>query len=763
MSPVPVAILLLLDAALLVSFLLSGKAGRDKDSIFLSLLFFFSGMPALIYQIVWQRALFAIYGVNAQSVAVVVTAFMLGLGAGSLVGGRLSAKFPKYGILIFGVAEFAVAIFGLSSLGIFHWIARYTAGASLGSVIVFSLALLLVPTALMGATLPLLVEHLVLHTNRVGASVSILYFVNTFGSAVACFLCATFLLSSFGQSGAVTAAACINALVGATAYLYARAVGKDSQGRARAETQAEPGETGLTLTAAMLLAGVAGFIALGFEIAWYRVFALASSDRAPAFALLLSIYLSGIAAGAYASERWAGQRSATDVLRSVGVALALAGAISAFLPPLVATLMARKIPFLASAPAFFSGAALVGCVLPLLCRLAILPSQESGRRVSLVYVSNIVGSTAGSLGVGFVLMQYVGLRPLSLGLALLAVALGCVILVFRRGELAKPPAWASVLLAACLAAIPLSSRFYPLLFERLIFGDRVEARAPFAHVVENRNGVIAVTQTGAVFGGGVYDGYFNVNPMQDSNLVARIYALSAFAPNPRKILVIGLATASWAQILANHPQLESLDAVEINPGYLQLIPQYPVVSSFPQNPKVHIYVDDGRRWLLAHQEARYDAIVVNTTFNWRDHSSGLLSVEFLELIRAHLNPGGIYYFNSTESDESIATALRVFPYGLRVINLLAVSDSPITVDKDRWLAVLREYKINRKAVFEPSSPAAEKVLASYMALAATLNAPPTFFGIESSDSLRKRLGRLRIITDDNMGQEWSRNIQIPWH
>jgi len=187
------------------------------------------------------------------------------------------------------------------------------------------------------------------------------------------------------------------------------------------------------------------------------------------------------------------------------------------------------------------------------------------------------------------------------------------------------------------------------------------------------------------------------------------------------------------------------------------------VSSFLQNPKIRIHVDDGRRGLLAQLDDRYDVIVVNTNFNWRDHSSGLLSVEFLELIRAHLNPGGIYYFNSTETDESMATALRVFPYGLRVINLLAVSDSPITVDKDPWLAVLRAYKIDRKAVFEPSSPAAEKVLASYMALAGTLNAPPTFFGIESSDSLRKRLGRLRIITDDNMGQEWSRNVQIPWH
>src|SRR6516165_5510101 len=155
-----------------------------------------------------------------------VTAFMLGLGIGSLVGGRLSARFPKHGILIFGVAELGVAIFGLSSLSIFHWIAAYTAGASLGSIIFFCLALLLIPTVLMGATLPLLVEHLVLHTNRVGASVSVLYFVNTFGSAVACYLCGIFLLRNFGQSGSVTIAACINALVGATAYLYTRSAEK---------------------------------------------------------------------------------------------------------------------------------------------------------------------------------------------------------------------------------------------------------------------------------------------------------------------------------------------------------------------------------------------------------------------------------------------------------------------------------------------------------------------------------------------------------
>jgi spermidine synthase len=514
---------------------------------------------------------------------------------------------------------------------------------------------------------------------------------------------------------------------------------------------------------AMLLACASGFIALGFEIAWFRVFAVASSDRAPAFALLLSTYLAGIAAGCYLSEKGTTRRKPETVMRVVGILLVLAGAVSAYLPPLVATFMFRKIPFLASAPAFFVTAALIGSVLPLLCQLAIPPNDKAGRAVSLVYVSNIAGSVLGTLGIGFFLMQHFGLRSVSLGLGMLAVLLGSVVLISSKGRPGMPPAWAFVLIAASFVAVPASAGLYSLLFEKLIFGNRSEARVPFAHVVENRNGVIGVTQDRAVFGGGVYDGYFNVDPLHDSNLVARAYALSAFCPAPKRILVIGLASGSWAQIFANHPQVETLDAVEINPGYLQLIPQYAMVRSFLQNPKVHVYADDGRRWLLAHPQARYDAVIANTSYNWRDHSSVLLSADFLRLMRTHLNPGGVYYFNTTESDETIATALHVFPYGLRVINFVAVSDAPIAVDRDRWISTLRRYAIDGKTVFDPIDPVAQKTLAAYMALAHTLNEPPRFMGMESSDSLRRRTGNRLIITDDNMGLEWRSEFTVPWH
>jgi spermidine synthase len=741
----------------------SEESSARGETLVVSGLFFVSGMPALVYQIVWQRALFSIYGVNAESVAVVVSAFMLGLGLGSLLGGWLSARYPRWGIVLFGGAELGVAIFGLCSMGIFRWAASHTAGASLPFTIVLSLALLIVPTMLMGATLPLLTEHLVRHSGRVGQSMATLYFVNTFGSAVACYICASFLLREFGRSGSVTMAACLNTLVGAAAFLYGRSKETDATHAPSIVPQHAGTKPGMALGLAMLLAGISGFVALGFEIAWFRVFSIASSDRAPAFALLLSTYLAGVAAGSFVAEKLMEKRSAAEVVQTIGLLLVVAGGISAYLPPLVAHLMLRNVSFLASAPAFFLTAAFVGAVLPLLCQLAVSADDQAGRGVSLVYVSNIAGSALGSLGIGFVLMQHFGLKQISLGLGLAGVVIGGAVLIFLAGKDQKRPAWIFAAVIAALVAVPIASRFYALLYERLIFGKRPESAESLAHLMENRNGVVAVTRSAAVFGNGVYDGYFNIDPLDDVNLVVRVYALSALHPNPKRVLMIGLASGSWAQILANHPQLERLDIVEINPGYLELIPQYPMVRSVLQNPKVHIAIDDGRRWLNAHPEERYDAIVENTSYYWRDHSSDLLSADFLEIIRRHLNPGGIFYYNTTTSDDVIATGLRVFPYGARVINFLAVSDSPFQINMDHWMSVLRSYRIDNELVFDPARPNTAEKLAAYAALVASLNEPPRQGSMEGSDSMRKRLGRRFLITDDNMGWEWRGGFTIPWH
>jgi spermidine synthase len=168
MVTLPILLVLLFDLVLFLGgFFRFRESRQQRERVFLSILFFCSGMPALIYQIVWQRALFSIYGVNAESVAVIVAAFMLGLGIGSLLGGWVSARFPAKAVVLFGLSELGIAAFGMASLRVFHWAAGFSAGASLPATILFGFLLLIVPTVLMGATLPLLVQHLVSRSGSV--------------------------------------------------------------------------------------------------------------------------------------------------------------------------------------------------------------------------------------------------------------------------------------------------------------------------------------------------------------------------------------------------------------------------------------------------------------------------------------------------------------------------------------------------------------------------------------------------------------------
>ena len=156
--------------------------------------------------------------------------------------------------------------------------------------------------------------------------------------------------------------------------------------------------------------------------------------------------------------------------------------------------------------------------------------------------------------------------------------------------------------------------------------------------------------------------------------------------------MIGLSTGAWAQVIANIPDVEKLTIVEINRGYLRIIPQYADVASLLRNPKVEIIIDDGRRWLARHPERTFDVIVSNTTFHWRANATNLLSQEFFLSVRQHLKPGGIFHVNTTGSADAYKTAFTIFPYGLRFINFATVSDSPIAINGERWKRALDAHR-----------------------------------------------------------------------
>lgn len=175
--------------------------------------FFLSGFAALLYQIVWQRSLFTIYGTSMESVTIVVTAFMLWLGFGSLAGGALSKDERRPLPLLFALAELGIGVFGFFSLGLFARVGAATTSAGALEIGLLSMGLLLIPTLLMGATLPLLVAHLVREIGNVGRSVGVLYFVNTLGSAAGSIAAALFVLGALGQAGSVRLAAAVNVTV----------------------------------------------------------------------------------------------------------------------------------------------------------------------------------------------------------------------------------------------------------------------------------------------------------------------------------------------------------------------------------------------------------------------------------------------------------------------------------------------------------------------------------------------------------------------
>ncbi len=181
-------------------------------------IFLISGFAALLYQVVWQRSLFAIYGINIEAVTMVVTAFMLGLGLGSLAGGHFSARPDAAPLKWFAFIEAGIGAFGLVSLPLFHAVGIATVLWPPALVTTTTFVLLLAPTVLMGSTLPLLVTFLVKTNKNVGRSVGTLYFVNTLGSAFAAFATVLLLLPALGQMLTVCVAAACNFVVSALAW-----------------------------------------------------------------------------------------------------------------------------------------------------------------------------------------------------------------------------------------------------------------------------------------------------------------------------------------------------------------------------------------------------------------------------------------------------------------------------------------------------------------------------------------------------------------
>jgi hypothetical protein len=212
-------IIFLLWQLMLIFFPIEEQCKNTKPFILL-FLFSFSGVAALIYQVSWQRSLFTLFGVNIESITIVVSNFMLGLGIGALLGGYLAEKLPNRLPFLFLICELMIGLFGLISIYLINWVGNTTVESSLWGISLSIYLLLSIPTLFMGATLPILVTFLHKTLNHIGQSMGLLYFANTIGSAIACFFTTDVLFVLTGLTNSVMVAAILNLIIGLSVYRF---------------------------------------------------------------------------------------------------------------------------------------------------------------------------------------------------------------------------------------------------------------------------------------------------------------------------------------------------------------------------------------------------------------------------------------------------------------------------------------------------------------------------------------------------------------
>jgi predicted membrane-bound spermidine synthase len=444
-----------------------------------------------------------------------------------------------------------------------------------------------------------------------------------------------------------------------------------------------------------------GFLSLSQEILWVRLISFVLKGMSQSFAAVLFCFLVGIAVGSAIGKRFCERR--VDLLGVSATVLGVAAAVDVSLVIVLPALVQWRAGLVGVFLLVFLTAALKSVMFPIAHHLGADQSgARIGRSVSKVYFGNIVGSTLGPIVTGYILLDH-----LTVDACLLLVgAMTGILSLLCAARVRKLPlalVGALVLTAAGVIAWSGVNSMIPALAlatQRVVLpGSKVE------HVVQNRQGVIHTVYTpdgepDTILGGNIYDGRVNTEMKINYNGLDRALVLLAVHPNPERVLVIGLSTGAWARILSASPRVKEIVAVEINPGYLEVIAKYPQVNGLLSDPRVRIVIDDGRRWLRRNPGEAFDLIVQNTTFYWRAYSTNLLSREYMQLTMAHLKPGGIAAFNSTSSGDVLETARAVFPFVERRKNFIYGGAAYFGRVIDSVEQVYRELALGDHAVFD---------------------------------------------------------------
>jgi spermidine synthase len=671
----------------------------------LPLLFFASGATGLVYEVVWSRALQQLFGISTFAITVVVAAYMAGLALGSARAGRIADQAsPAQATRLYGVLEVTIGLFALA----FPWLLEGVAwlwrgiGATLvqtpalraAAEFTLTFLLLLVPTTCMGATLPLVTRALLRH-GRTSSTFGAAYAWNTAGAVAGVLLASFLLLGTLGLRHTAYLVAAVNLLLGLVAILAARRAPRSLQvatGEIAAAALAGPRDRRL-----LLLATLTGFVSLASEIVWIRGFATLFLSTTYTFALVLAVFLVGIAIGAAWGARLPAGR---QVLQRVVLGLAAATLMQVLLYGTLhtwtmATITEGSVEHWGLLLLAAAGAAIVvlpltvmsGAALPLILaslRGAELPGQ-AGRDVGAAYVCNTVGAVLGCAAAGFLLLPWFGPFTTSRGLALLGVLAS--LLVVRPGRLASA-AGAAVVAAALLLPGPSLSQqaLSPVLIAIRAPGVYDRAKSADGEGWEHRTPTLPVQRIHGracdaalvldLWSGdrGLWlNGMPNGSSFGDQQTQLGCSALPyLFVPFLDDALHIGLGTGISTGAWAALPGTYRTTVVEIEAGLWDLTRAYePFAFGLHGNPRVRFVADDARAQLELWPDASLDLVSSEPSQIWTKGVGNLFTSEFFRCVKRKLRDQGVlvtWIMGSGISGEVFAigvqTLLDEFPHVL---------------------------------------------------------------------------------------------------
>jgi spermidine synthase len=654
----------------------------------LSALFFLSGTSALIYQVLWLRLLGLVFGVTVYAASTVWAVFMAGLAVGSILGGRAADRVRRP-LVWLGLAEALIGVTALATPPVLDLLQRIYAGlhsSASGSPalliavrLAMSFAVLIVPSSLMGATLPLVVKSSLFGAEGLGPRVGVLYATNTAG-AIAGSLCAGLVfIPRAGIQASFLIAAGLNFVVAIAAVVIGRRL-PESAGRGRAVPAAPKPAPPIDRPQAVVLAvfAISGFVSLGLEVVWFRILTLFLRPTVYGYSMMLAAVLAGIAAGGYLAAPWLRRRAGRDWLLPLAWlegAIAIAALLSFATLPAIPRLMAAAGPAVASVvgdylayQAIVSFAVIMpamllsGIAFPIGLQLWTGPLRDHqddvATRVGLFYSLNVTGAILGSLAAGFVLLPRIGSLATLWLLAALSLASAMALLVVARRARATL-ASAAALATTFAGAVAITPDPFDAFLAQRYPGQTIvwqrEAVQATVSVHQERSGV----HTLHVSGNHQASGRSPFVHQRIGNLPMAVH------PEAREALVIGLGGGATPGALSQHAGV-NVDVVELSPEVAQAAGRFFTGINFDvlRKPNVTLHIDDGRNYLLL-TEKRYDVITADVILPIHAGSGNLYSAEYFELARGRLKPGGIVvqWVAGTEAEyKTIArTFLSVFP------------------------------------------------------------------------------------------------------